>query len=85
MGKVVPDAVIDALLAKIAEGDRIVKRWTVTGTHQGELMGLPASGKQATWTGMTIYRFVEGEIMESWWAYDALGMMQQITASPGQD
>ena len=62
----------------IAEGDKVVIRWTVTGTHQGELMGIPASGKQVTWSGMTIYRFADGKIVESWWSYDAMGMMQQI-------
>ena len=64
----------------IAEGDKVVIRWTATGTHQGELMGIPASGRQVTWTGMTIYRFANGKIVENWWVYDALGMMQQITA-----
>jgi len=63
----------------IAEGDKVVIRWTATGTHQGELMGIPASGRQVTWTGMTIYRFADGKIVENWWAYDALGMMQQLT------
>jgi len=63
----------------IAEGDKVVIRWTATGTHQGELMSIPASGRQVTWTGMTIYRFADGKIVENWWAYDALGMMQQIT------
>jgi len=63
----------------IAEWDKVVIRWTATGTHPGELMGIPASGRQVTWTGMTIYRFADGKIVESWWAYDALGMMQQIT------
>jgi len=63
----------------IAEWDKVVIRWTVTGTHQGELMGIPASGRQVTWSGFTIYRFADGKIVESWWAYDALGMMQQIT------
>ena len=62
----------------ITEGDKVVIRWTVTGTHQAELMGIPPSGKQTTWTGITIYRFIEGKIVESWWAYDAMGMMQQI-------
>jgi steroid delta-isomerase-like uncharacterized protein len=62
----------------IAEGDKVVIRWTVTGTHQGELMGIPASGIQVTWSGFTIYRFADGKIVENWWAYDALGMMQQI-------
>jgi len=63
----------------IAEGDKVVIRWTVTGTHQGELMGIPASGRQVTWPGFTIYRFADGKIVENWWAYDAMGMMQQIT------
>jgi len=62
----------------IAEGDKVTIRWTVTGTHQAELMGIPASGNQTTWSGMTIYRFADGKIVESWWAYDALDMMQQI-------
>ena len=65
----------------IAEGDKVVARWTVSGTHQGELMGIPASGKQISFTGMTVHRFVDGKIAENWWAYDAMGMMQQITAS----
>jgi steroid delta-isomerase-like uncharacterized protein len=66
----------------IAEGDKVVIHWTATGTHQGELMGIPASGRQITWTGMTIYRFADSKIVETWWAYDAMGMMQQITAPP---
>ena len=66
----------------IAEGDKVVARWTVTGTHQGELMGIPASGKQISFTGMTVHRFVDGKIAENWWSYDAMGMMQQITAPP---
>lgn len=63
----------------IAEGDKVVIRWTVTGTHQAELMGIPASGRQVTWSGFTIYRFADGKIVESWWAYDALDMVQQVT------
>jgi len=64
----------------IAEGDKVAIRWTTTGTHQGELMGIPATGRQVTWSGITIYRFADGKIVETWWAYDAMGMMQQITA-----
>jgi len=66
----------------IAEGDKVAIRWTVNGTHQGELMGIPATGIPVTFTGMTIYRFADGKIVENWWAYDALGMMQQITTPP---
>jgi len=63
----------------IAEGDKVAIRWTVNGTHLGALMGVPPTGRSVTFTGMTIYRFADGKIVENWWSYDALGMMQQIT------
>jgi steroid delta-isomerase-like uncharacterized protein len=63
----------------IAEGDKVVHRWLSSGTHQGELMGIPASGNYVTSSGITIYRLADGKIVEFWWAWDALGMMQQIT------
>jgi steroid delta-isomerase-like uncharacterized protein len=66
----------------IAEGDKVAVRWTATGTHLGELMGIPASGRQIKFTGITIHRFADGKIVENWWVYDAMGMMQQITAPP---
>ena len=66
----------------IAEGDKVAIRWTVNGTHLGELMGVPPTGRPVKFTGATIYRFADGKIVENWWAYDALGMMQQITAPP---
>jgi len=72
----------------VAEGDKGVMRWTFTGTHQGEseLGGLgPPTGRQITFTGMTIYRFADGKIVESWWAYDALGMVRQLIAPPEKD
>jgi len=69
----------------LAEGDKLAQRWTVTGTHKGELMGIPPSGNQVTFTGFTISRFADGKIVEQWWAYDALGMMQQLTAPPEKD
>ena len=72
-------ATVDDLFA---EGDMVVERWTCTATHQGELMGIPPSGKQVTWTGITVFRFADGKIVEHWWAWDALGLMQQLTAKP---
>ena len=66
----------------IAEGDKVAVCWTATGTHLGELMGIPASGRQIKFTGITIHRFADGKIVENWWVYDAMGMMQQITAPP---
>jgi len=65
-----------------AEGDKVVVRWTTTATHGGELMGIPPTGKQVTFTGSTIYRMADGKIVENWWAWDAMGLMQQLTAPP---
>jgi steroid delta-isomerase-like uncharacterized protein len=66
----------------IAEGDRLACRWECSGTHQVDFFGIPASGKKATWTGVTIYRFDSGKIVEAWWAEDALGMLQQLGVIP---
>jgi S-formylglutathione hydrolase FrmB/predicted ester cyclase len=63
----------------IAEADKVAIHWTVNGTHLGPLMGIPPTGRPVTFTGMTIYRFADSKIVENWWSYDALGMMQQIT------
>lgn len=67
---------------QIAEGDLVVTRWRATGTHQGELMGMPATGKQATVTGITIDLIADGRIVESWDNWDTLGLMQQLGAIP---
>lgn len=66
----------------IAEGDRVVTRWTARGTHQGEFMGIPPTGKQATTTGMTVSRIVGGKFVESWQEGDNLGLLQQLGAIP---
>ncbi len=66
----------------IAEGDRVVIRWHSSGTHEGELMGIPASGKVAHTTGIGIDRIVDGRIVESWTNWDTLGMLAQIGALP---
>lgn len=67
---------------QIAEGGSVTTRWTARGTHQGELMGIPATGKQATVTGITIDRIANGRITESRTNWDALGLLQQIGAIP---
>jgi steroid delta-isomerase-like uncharacterized protein len=67
---------------QLAEGDMVVTRWTGSGTHQGEFMGVAPTGNQVTITGITINRISDGKIVESWSNYDALGMMQQIGAVP---
>jgi steroid delta-isomerase-like uncharacterized protein len=67
---------------EIAEGDRVVTRWTARGTHDGELFGIPATGKQSTVVGMTIDRIIDGRIVESWNSWDTLGLLQQLGAVP---
>ena len=67
---------------QLAEGDKVVTRWTARGTHQGPLMGIPPTGKQGTVTGIGIARFEGGKIVEAWVELDALGMMQQLGVIP---
>ncbi len=71
---------------QVAEGDKVVTLWTVRGTHQGELVGMPASSNQATIKGMSMDRISGGKFVETWDMYDALGMMQQlgVVPKPGQ-
>jgi steroid delta-isomerase-like uncharacterized protein len=66
----------------VAEGDRVVARITFTGTHQGEMQGIPATGKTVSMPGITIFRLDNGKIAEGWVANDHLGMMQQLGAIP---
>jgi steroid delta-isomerase-like uncharacterized protein len=67
---------------QIAEGDKVVTRWTSRGTHKGELMGIPATGKQTVSAGITITKFADGKAIESWNNWDRLGLMQQIGVVP---
>jgi steroid delta-isomerase-like uncharacterized protein len=67
----------------VAEGDRVVSRNTVTGTHQGEYMGLPATGKSVTYNEIFIARFAGGRIAETWGGVDVLSQMRQLGAIPG--
>ena len=66
----------------IAEGDRVVLRVTAGGTHESEFQGIAPTGKQVTITGMGIARIEDGQIAESWWEFDAIGLMQQLGAIP---
>jgi steroid delta-isomerase-like uncharacterized protein len=62
----------------IAEGDRVVVRNTVTGTHRGEYMGLPPTGESVTYNEIFIFRFVNGRIAETWGVVDVLSQMKQL-------
>lgn len=63
----------------IAEGDRVVVRWTMRGTHLGEMRGgIAPTGKPFTVTGTTTNRIVDGKIAEAWGSIDLLGLMLQL-------
>ena len=66
----------------VAEGDKVVKRWTAHSTHTGEFMGIPATGNPVETTGIHIYRIAGGKIAEVWANSDSLGMMQQLGVIP---
>ncbi len=65
-----------------AEGDKVVQRFTARGTHKGEFMGIPPTGKQVTITGIGIHRITGGKIVEDWVNMDMLGMMVQLGVVP---
>jgi len=67
---------------QIAEGDKVVTHVTFTGTHKGELMGIPPTGVQVTVTGIAISRIAGGKILECWVNSDDLGMWQQLGVIP---
>jgi steroid delta-isomerase-like uncharacterized protein len=66
----------------IEEGDKVVGRHTVTGTHQGEYMGLPPTGKSVTYHEIFIVRFVNGLIAETWGVVDVFSQMKQLGMIP---
>jgi len=66
---------------QIAQGDRVCTRWSWSGTHKGDFLGIPATGKKVSMTGTTIHRCTpDGKIAEGWWQYDRLGLMSQLGA-----
>jgi steroid delta-isomerase-like uncharacterized protein len=70
---------------EIAEGDKVVTRWTIRGTHQGEIEEFgPPTGRQVEIKGITIHRIEGGKIAEEWERYDNLSVMQQLGLVPEQ-
>jgi predicted ester cyclase len=66
----------------IAEGDKIVARLTMRGTHQGAFLGIPPTGKQVTGTAIDINRITGGKSVEHWNNSDTLGLLQQLGVVP---
>lgn len=69
---------------EIAENDKVVTRWTARGTHKGTFQGIAPTGRQVTITGVTISRYVDGKIAESWVELDTLDLMRQLGADPAR-
>ena len=69
---------------QIAEGDKVVTRKTVSGTHEGELMGIPPTGKRFEIPVIDIFRVVGGKCTDHWSVVDQMGMMQQLGLMPAQ-
>jgi steroid delta-isomerase-like uncharacterized protein len=82
-----PDVVF-TIHEQIAAGDRVAVRWSATGTQDGDLPGLPATGMRLTFTGQTIYEMAGGQIAGHWQVVDRVGFIQQVgvrgTQKPGR-
>ncbi len=62
----------------IAEGEKVVARVSVSGTHQGEFLGIEPTGNRVTIKGIDILRITDGKVVEHWGNFDDLGMLQQL-------
>jgi predicted ester cyclase len=71
-----------AINQQFTDGDYVATRYTITGSHDGELMGAPPTGKRVSFTGITISRCVGGRIAEEWELTDSAGLLAQIGALP---
>jgi steroid delta-isomerase-like uncharacterized protein len=69
---------------QVAEEDKMVMRYTARGTHEGELQGIPPTGRRVTVMGVVMSRSGGGKMVESWELYDNLGMMRQLGLVPEQ-
>jgi steroid delta-isomerase-like uncharacterized protein len=63
----------------IAEGDKVVARNTVTGTHRGDFMSLPATGRSVSYDEIFVVRFTDGRVVETWGVVDIASLMRQLS------
>ena len=66
----------------LAEGDKVIVRYTNTATHKGDSLGMPATGKKIKWSGIDIFRVADGKITDEWSYFDQWGQMQQLGVIP---
>ena len=62
----------------ISEGEKLVVSWTITGTHRGEFLGVPATNRRVCFSGITINQICDGKIIESTVIWDGLGLLEQF-------
>ncbi len=70
---------------QVAESDNVVTRWTARGTHTGDFMGVPPTGRATVTTGIGIDRYQDGKVVETWNQFDALGLLQQLGVIPAPE
>jgi len=66
----------------VAEGDLVVARWTATGTHDGDLMGIEPTGESVTLSGIEMCRIEDGKFVEDWEVMNLFRMLQQLHVLP---
>jgi steroid delta-isomerase-like uncharacterized protein len=66
----------------IAEGDRVMVRWTFSGTQEGDYYGLPGTRRKVSYSGINIFHIRDGKIYEVWDIYDRLWLWQQLGVLP---
>jgi len=66
----------------VSEGEKVVAHYTLRGTHEGEFMGVPPTGKEVEWPAIIVFRIVDGQVTEQWLEQDNLGLLQQLGAIP---
>lgn len=66
----------------LGEDDRVLIRWTCSGTQTGAWMGVPPTGKKVSFMGMDLWRFADGQLVEAWFLADTLGLFQQLGRFP---
>ena len=67
---------------QMVEGDQVLNCWTAHATHTGDFMGIPATGKQVAYNGMSVGRFEGGKVVEEWTVMDMFTLLQQLGAMP---
>ena len=67
---------------QFTEGDHVATRYTIRGTHEGDLMGTPPTGRDVAFTGITVSRCRDGKIVEEWELVDTVGLLRQVGALP---